>query len=105
MPLCVKLGNLRAGLGYVTDPSVSAIAVVPISVEDATQTSAGFSCSTGSHLLLTVAEVNALEGLGSPNAERMADMQSLFYAFLLVLVLAWGAKQLLNLFSGDTSRD
>ena len=63
------------------------------------------ACSSGLRIY-TEAEIKALSSAGSaPDPERMADMQSLFYAFLLVLVLAWGAKQLLNLFSGDTTRD
>ena len=37
--------------------------------------------------------------------ERLADQYDLFIAFLVVLVSVWGIKQLLNLFSHDTSRD
>ena len=36
--------------------------------------------------------------------ERVADMASLFYAFVAVLVVVWGVKQLLNLFTGDTEK-
>lgn len=36
---------------------------------------------------------------------RVADMQALFLAFLVVLVSVWGLKQLLRLFTTDTERD
>ncbi len=39
------------------------------------------------------------------NFERTQDMMELFWAFVLVLVSIWGAKQLLNLFSTDSERD
>lgn len=39
------------------------------------------------------------------SAERVADMQALFLAFLAVLVTVWGLKQLLRLFTNDTERD
>ena len=58
-----------------------------------------------------VARVSALETSdrtlsldSTSDPERVADMASLFYAFLAVLVVVWGVKQLLNLFTGDTER-
>lgn len=42
---------------------------------------------------------------GTSDPQRVHDMTDLFYAFLLVLVTVWGIKQLLNLFTGDTSKD
>lgn len=37
------------------------------------------------------------------NAEKAADMSQLFGAFVAVLVVVWGVKQLLNLFTGDNN--
>lgn len=36
-----------------------------------------------------------------PSPERVADLLEVFYLFLVALVVVWGAKQLLALFSGD----
>ena len=104
MPYCVRVVPGGSVIGMTAGNMVSS--TNPMVLEDS-------SCTSGLKLF-TEAEIAALvpsspgSGSGSasgPDPERMADMQSLFYAFLLVLVLAWGAKQLLNLFSGDTSRD
>lgn len=64
-------------------------------------------CSSGLQLL-TKAEIDAMKTIKldtSSDPQRVQDMTALFYAFLAVLVVVWGAKQLLNLFSGDTSKD
>lgn len=37
------------------------------------------------------------------NNEKAADMSQLFGAFVAVLVVVWGVKQLLNLFTGDNN--
>jgi len=39
------------------------------------------------------------------NSQRVDDMVLLFVSFIAILVSVWGLKQLLNLFSGDTSKD
>ena len=80
MAICVKV----SGLGAVQ--------------EDAT-------CSSGLQIL-TQAEIesNKLQINTASDPERVADMASLFYAFLAVLVVVWGVKQLLNLFTGDTEK-
>jgi hypothetical protein len=36
--------------------------------------------------------------------DRVADMAALFGLFIGVLVIVWGSKQLLNLFSGDIEK-
>jgi flagellar biogenesis protein FliO len=36
---------------------------------------------------------------------RVADMYSLFIALVGVLVVIWGVKQLLRLFTGDMEKD
>ena len=58
------------------------------------------SCSAG-FVIQTSAEVSGVQ----VDPGRISDMTALFYAFLAVFVVVWGVKQLLNLFSGDTSRD
>lgn len=80
MAICVKV----SGLGAVQ--------------KDAT-------CSSGLQIL-TQAEIesNKLQINTASDPERVADMASLFYAFLAVLVVVWGVKQLLNLFTGDTEK-
>lgn len=37
--------------------------------------------------------------------DRVLDMQALFMAFLAVLVVVWGVKQLLRLFTNDMEKD
>lgn len=63
------------------------------------------SCSSGL-LLLTQSELdsNKIQVNASSDPARVQDMTDLFYAFLLALVVVWGVKQLLNLFTGDTER-
>lgn len=68
--------------------------------------------NSGESISLIVHDPDCLSGLKlvtvsdtDSSPERVQDMTDLFYVFLLVLVTVWGLKQLLNLFSGDTSRD
>lgn len=35
--------------------------------------------------------------------EKAADLMTIFWAFLLVLVILWGLKRLINLFTNDES--
>lgn len=58
-----------------------------------------FICDTEAGCTVTV-QVEA----APPSAERVEDLLHLFYAFLAVLTVVWGLKQLINLFSGDTER-
>lgn len=66
------------------------------------------SCAAGLKVL-TMAEIAELKQTlkvdSSSDPARVQDMTDLFYVFLLVLVVVWGIKQLLNLFTGDTSKD
>ena len=66
------------------------------------------SCASGLRVY-TDQEIDQLKQTirvdSATDPERVADMQALFYAFLAVLVVVWGIKQLANLFTGDTSRD
>jgi len=39
-----------------------------------------------------------------PSAERIGDLLALFYAFLAVIVVIWGLRKIIDLFSGDTER-
>lgn len=58
-----------------------------------------FVCDTETGCTITV-QVEA----APPSAERVGDLLALFYAFLAVLVVIWGLKQLIRLFTGDTER-
>jgi len=104
MPTCVKIvpansvigftdwsGNVKGAEGFIVfDPTCSSGIVIGES-----SGGGGSSGGTGS-VVLTVDS--------SSDPERVADMASLFYAFLAVLVVVWGVKQLLNLFTGDTEK-
>ena len=63
------------------------------------------TCTSGLQIL-TQAEIDSykLQINTASDPERVADMASLFYAFVAVLVVVWGVKQLLNLFTGDTEK-
>lgn len=99
MPVCVHV--IPAGTHIGVPGPTAALLTVPVIGEDP-------SCSAGLQLL-TDAEIQANKSQltvdTASNPERVQDMTDLFYAFLLALVLVWGVKQLLNLFTGDTSRD
>lgn len=48
----------------------------------------------------------SVEVIGDPfNSDRITDMAQLFGLMVLVLVTVWGAKQLLRIFSEDSTRD
>lgn len=100
MPVCVRLMPYGTPIGYnsATNIVVSSGGQV-IGVDPA--------CSSGL-LLLTQAEIDGIKSSisidTSSDPERVADMASLFYAFVAVLVVVWGVKQLLNLFTGDTEK-
>lgn len=99
MAQCVKVLPTGSSIGVsgraVFDSSV------PIIVPDD-------SC-TSLLSIYTQLEIDALKQTikvdSSSDPARVQDMTDLFYAFLLVLVVVWGVKQLLNLFTGDTSKD
>lgn len=99
MAQCVKIlpagtSLVHSGTGYYLT------SVVPVLGIDG-------DCSSGLQVL-TKAEIDTMKTLKvdtSSDPQRVQDMTDLFYAFLLVLVTVWGIKQLLNLFTGDTSKD
>jgi len=39
-----------------------------------------------------------------PSAQRVEDLLVLFYAFLAVIVVIWGLRKIIDLFSGDTEK-
>lgn len=89
MSLCVRIYNPGDQIGNPGSPH-SAILTLPVFGPDP-------DCVSGLKLV-TVSDTES-------NPDRVQDMSDIFYAFLLVLVAVWGLKQLLNLFSGDTSKD
>lgn len=98
MPVCAKVIPVDTQIGVQAGGPGSAILSVPIIGFDPT-------CSSGLQIL-TQAEIdgNKLQINTASDPDRVADMASLFYAFLAVLVVVWGVKQLLNLFTGDTEK-
>ena len=58
-----------------------------------------FVCDTETGCTVTV-----LVEPAPPSAEWVDDLLILFYAFLAILVLLWGSRQLMKLFSGDTEK-
>lgn len=97
MPVCANILPVGTQIGTAGGPG-SALLTVPIIGFDP-------SCSSGL-LLLSQAELDAnkIQVNSASDPERVADMTALFYAFLAALVLVWGVKQLLNLFTGDTEK-
>ena len=57
--------------------------LLPWSLGDATYSSGNYECPTGSHLVMTIAEVNAMPKTGVPDAVLMRE--SFFMSFGLVL--------------------
>ena len=96
MPVCANV--IDAGTEIGTPGQTAARLSLPIIGFDS-------SCSSGL-LLLTQTELDAnkIQVNTASDPERVADMASLFYAFLAALVVVWGVKQLLNLFTGDTEK-
>lgn len=97
MPLCVKvaLGDTPIGTvgGFGGDTVGSNGNVIILDP----------SCS--SFQIQTATEIQANKSQltvdSASDPERVADMQSLFYMFLAVLVSVWAIKRLLDLFSGE----
>lgn len=96
MALCVDV--LIVGTPIGTSGGMPVMVTRPVVGLDPT-------CSSGLQIL-TQAEIdgNKLQINTASDPERVADMASLFYAFVAVLVVVWGVKQLLNLFTGDTEK-
>jgi len=99
MPVCVKIYQPTQIIG-MTDWNDRIFAITPMLGIDTSST-----CVSGL-LLFTQSEIDAnkLSINTASDPERVADMVALFYAFLTVLVIVWGVKQLLNLFTGDTEK-
>lgn len=100
MAQCVKV--LPQGTNFGVEPGVAMIVSnYPMLYVDTT-------CSSGLQVL-TQSEIAELKQTirvdSASDPARVQDMTQLFYALLLVLVVVWGVKQLLNLFTGDTSKD
>jgi hypothetical protein len=82
--------------------------VVCATTPNLTTTTYSAWCPAASRRVIVVDEVElaaaVLEVSVKPEPiepERIADMQTLFIAFLGVLVAVWGAKQLLRIFTDD----
>lgn len=99
MALCVYLAPAGVAMGLYSGRDVFSGGAVLM---------ADPSCSSGLQIL-TQAEIQANKSQltmdTTSDPQRVADMLDLFYAFMVVLVVVWGLKQLLNLFTGDTSKD
>ncbi len=95
MPQCVRVLPKGLAVGSVPPNTIVFSNHALLVVDD--------SCTSG----LQVFTKDEIDRLFRPpvDTERVLDMTELFYAFVLVCVTVWGVKQLLNLFTGDTSRD
>jgi len=91
MSVCVRIAQPGENIGAISGQGAAFLSV-PMPVIDE-------SCSSGL-VIQTAQEIN-----NPTNPDRIQDMTSLFYAFLAVLVVIWGVRRLLDLFTGDTSRD
>ncbi|WP_428002308.1 hypothetical protein [Acidovorax sp.] len=72
-----------SGTGPGTAVSATGKTVLPWSVGDATYSAGQYGCSVGSHLVMTIAEVNAMPKTGVPDEVLMRD--NFFMSFTLVL--------------------
>lgn len=84
--------------------SVSGYRVLPWSVGDATLTAGSYQCPTGTHLLMTTAEVNAMPKTGVPDADLMRE--TFFMSFGLVIGIWCAGKcvgAVLRLIKGEES--
>jgi len=58
----------------------------------------GFDLSTNTQTIVVQVEP------APPSAQRIEDLLALFYAFLAVIVVIWGLRKIIELFSGDTEK-
>lgn len=95
MPVCIRIAPVGENIGGAGPPSAFLSVATP--VVDPT-------CASGLQIL-TAAEIqankNQLTMDSTSNPERVADMEALFYMFLVVLISVWAIKRLLDLFSGE----
>lgn len=113
MSICVRLAPPNTDFAYVviggqTHWVKSGGLGYPLIVGGATDCSDGVLIRTDSELgafLAARQQTISLEVDAAPDPERVTDMQILFYAFLAVLVVVWGMKQLLNMFTVNSDRD
>lgn len=86
--------------------------VVCTTAPNLTTTNYSSWCPSANRRVIVVDDVElaaaALEVSVKPepvDSVRVQDMYALFLALLAVLVVIWGSKQLLRLFTGDTDKD
>ena len=58
------------------------------------------SCASSDYVLVTKSEFE----VPAPSPQRLAEISDVFLLLLGALVVIWGAKQLLKLFSGDIEK-
>lgn len=93
-----------SGSGQAGAVSATGKTVLPWSVGDATYSGGQYSCAIGSHLVMTVEEVNAMPKTGVPDAELMRE--TFFMSFGLVIGIWFVGKcagAVLRLIKGEES--
>lgn len=93
-----------SGGGFGRAESATGKTLLPWSVGDATYSGGQYACANGSHLLMTVQEVNAMPKTGVPDAELMRE--TFFMSFGLVIGIWFTGKcvgAVLRLIKGEES--
>ena len=83
MALCIVIQATPMGGPPFAMSTPGNYTLLPWSLGDATYSSGNYECPTGSHLVMTIAEVNAMPKTGVPDAALMRE--SFFMSFGLVL--------------------
>ena len=102
MATCIHFEVSEAGAGRAV--SASGQTLLPWAVGDATYSGGQYACASGSHMVMTVQEVNALPKTGVPDAELMRE--TFFMSFGLVIGVWFVGKcvgAVLRLIKGDES--
>lgn len=103
MATCVLFDNTA---GPINRSSTTGITVATWRMGDATFAAGEYTCPTGTHLVMTVAEVNAMPKAGIPDSALMKE--TFFLSFGLVMACYLMGKftgAVLQLIRGDKNHD
>jgi hypothetical protein len=91
--LCVESLPVGSTIGGSASGAVVSTRQLPAIIEKP-------SCASSDYVLVTKSEFE----VPAPSPARLSEISDVFLLFLAALVVIWGSKQLLKLFTGDIEK-
>jgi len=93
--------GVGGGMAFLASTPPPANLPLPWIISQATVLDGVYSCPSGTHILLTPSEVNALNTFKA-TPEHYAAVSIIFGAALTALAVIWGFRRILKLFTSHT---